>query len=123
MLCIPPRPMLAWIFEKEEYTEMYHAYFAEFLEEYFGSGYFETIFASTVQMIAPYVKKDVTKFCTFEEFETGTETLKEFCILRAESVNAQLEGLIPSTSDGQKAEGVPFVDSKNLSISSMGTTR
>ena len=33
-------PMLAWIFEDEEYTEPYHEYFAEFITEYFESGYF-----------------------------------------------------------------------------------
>ena len=33
--------MIAWIFENEEYTELYHAYFEEFITEYFETGYFE----------------------------------------------------------------------------------
>lgn len=52
-------------------------------------------------MLSPYVEKDPTKFCTYEDFEKGAEALKEFCVLRAESVSGQLGGSIPSTSDGQ----------------------
>ena len=77
------RPMLAWIFNQEEYTEMYHEYFADFISEYFDSGYFEEMIDSVSEMIAPYVEKDPTKFCTYEEFEEGVSTLKEFCLLRA----------------------------------------
>ena len=47
-------------------------------------------------LIAPYVEKDPTKFCTYEEFQTGVDTLREFCLLRAESVSGQLEGTIPA---------------------------
>ena len=51
-------------------------------------------------LIAPYVEKDPTKFCTYDEFETGVQTLKNFCYLRAQSVAGQLDGSIPSTSEG-----------------------
>lgn len=61
------RPMLAWIFESEEYTELYHAAFAEFIESVFTSGEFERLFDETVELISPYVERDPTKFCTYEE--------------------------------------------------------
>ena len=60
-------------------------------------------------MIAPYVEKDPTKFCTYEEFETGAATLSEFCLLRAESVRGQLDGSIPSDSDGQSADSTALI--------------
>ena len=63
--------MLAWIFESEEYTQLYHEYFSRFISQYFDSGYFEQMFDSVVELISPYVEKDPTAFCTYEEFRTG----------------------------------------------------
>lgn len=118
---VDSRPMLAWIFANEEYTELYHQYFAEFLASYFDSGYFETMMNTVSEMIAPYVEQDPTKFCTYDEFEAGISTLKEFCLLRAESISGQLDGSIPSTSEGQNQENTSLVDASDLSISAMGS--
>lgn len=118
---VEDRPMLAWIFADEEYTESYHQYFAEFIEEYFSSGYFEELFTQTKEMIAPYVEKDPTKFCSYEDFEKGTETLKNFCLLRAESVKGQLEGKIPATAEEQDVNPESLVDASGISLSDMGT--
>lgn len=65
------------------------------------------------------MEKDPTKFCSYEEFEAGVSTLKEFCALRAESVKAQLEGIIGSTSDTQD-EG-ELIDAGDIKISDMGS--
>lgn len=113
------RPMIAWIFNNEEYTELYHNIFTEFISEYFNSGYFENMFDSVAEMIAPYVEKDPTKFCTYEEFKKGISTLKEFCMLRAESINGQLNGSIGSTDSTQDSD--TLVDASGLQISDMGT--
>ena len=113
------RPMIDWIFSSEEYTELYHQIFNEFIEKYFDSGYFAEMIDSVRSMISPYVEKDPTKFCTYEEFEAGISTLKEFCLLRAESVKGQLDGTIGTTSATQKTE--TLIDAGDLNISSMGT--
>ena len=118
---IEDRPMLAWIFADETYTEQYHTYFSQFIASYFESGSFETEFNRVVDMIAPYVEKDPTKFCTYEEFQTGTATLQRFCQLRAQSVRGQLDGTIPSTEEGQQAENTALVDASTLTISDMGS--
>lgn len=115
------RPMLAWIFNNEEYTKLYHEYFSEFISEYFDSGYFESMIDSVKEMISPYVEKDPTKFCTYEEFEEGISTLKEFCLLRAESINGQLNGKIASTSDGQSQDADSLIDGSDIVISAMGS--
>lgn len=44
---VDSRPMLAWIFANEEYTQIYHQYFAEFVENYFDSGYFTGMVGAT----------------------------------------------------------------------------
>ena len=116
---VSERPMIAWIFENKEYTEMYHAYFAEFIETYFESGYFEVMMEKVASMIAPYVEKDPTKFCTYEEFEKGIATLKEFCLLRAESIRGQLEGTIGTTSETQETD--TLIDAGDMQINDMGS--
>jgi CheY-like chemotaxis protein len=118
---IDSRPMLAWIFADESYTELYHTYFDTFISEYFESGYFENLITETENLIASYVEQDPTKFCTYEEFETGVDTLKSFCLLRAESIRGQLDGMIPSTSDGQQEDDSALVDASSISLTDMGS--
>lgn len=99
------RPMQAWIFSDERYTAMYHALFEEFLD----TADTDEIISGAYALIAPYVEKDPTKFCTYGEFESGVEALREFCALRAESIREQLDG------------GVAQVDASGLDLSDMGT--
>ena len=99
------RPMIDWIFSNEEYTELYHQYFREFQNTVDA----ETIIAQAREVIAPYVEKDPTKFCTYEEFEKGVQSLTAFCYLRSQSVALQLAG--------KKAD----VDGSLLNLSDMGT--
>lgn len=99
------RPMIDWIFASEEYTELYHQYFHEFLD----SVDIDSIISQAQALIAPYVEKDPTKFCTYEEFEKGVETLAAFCDLRSQSITAQLAGK-DST-----------VDASAITLSDMGT--
>ena len=111
------RPMADWIFADEEYTAQYHALMAEFLETFDLDG----MIRETAEMIAPYVEKDPTKFCTYEEFEKGVETLRQFCALRFESVRGQLDGTIPSTDEGQNADPDALVDTSGLTLSALGS--
>ena len=111
------RPMVSWIFDNEEYTEQYHQLMSEFLD----SVDFEKLISDTAALIDKYVEKDPTKFCTYEEFKTGVEAITKFCTLRAESVRGQLDGTIPSTSDGQSADSSALIDTTGLNTSDMGS--
>lgn len=111
------RPMADWIFSSEEYTALYHQYFSEFLNTVDPAALIDEACA----LIAPYVERDPTKFCTCEEFETGVQALRDFCALRGESVSGQLDGTIPSTSEGQRANQDSLVDTSGLTLSDMGT--
>lgn len=99
------RPMIDWIFASEEYTSLYHRYFREFLDSVDPLAMIEEAKA----LIAPYVEKDPTKFCTYPGFEKGVETIAAFCHLRRESVKAQLSG---ETGN---------VDASSVTLSDMGT--
>ena len=115
------RPMIGWIFSNEEYTDVYHEYFERFIEQFFGSGYLEAFIDDVAEMIAPYVEKDPTKFCTYESFLKGVDTIQEYCLLRARSVRGQLDGTIPSTAQGQTTDSSALVDASHITISHMGT--
>ena len=111
------RPMVDWIFDSPEYTALYHQYFQEFLE----TVHPEALTGSAAALIAPYVERDPTRFYTYEEFETGVETLETFCRLRTESIAGQLDGSIPSTEEGQAADTSALVDASSITLSDMGT--
>ena len=111
------RPMADWIFSNEEYTGLYHQYFRQFLDSADCAALIQEAYA----LIAPYVERDPTKFCTEEEFQAGVEALKAFCELRVQSVKGQLSGAIPSTGEGQAADPGALVDASGLSLSVMGT--
>ena len=115
------RPMLYWMLADESYLENYHEVFSQFISKYFDSGYFEQLIDSTAELISPYVQKDPTKFCTYEKFEQGVSTLKQFCLLRAQSVKGQLEGIIPSTSDGQTEDSSNLISANGITVSDMGS--
>ncbi len=110
------RPMADWIFSSEEYTALYHQYFAEFIASVNPAA----LIKQTQALIALYVERDPTRFCTTEEFQAGAAALKAFCALRAESVSGQLAGSIPSTTAGQDADGGALVDASDLNLSDMG---
>ena len=99
------RPMQAWIFYDESYAEQYYALYAELLEQVD----VQVIIDNAYELIAPYVEKDPTAFCTYDEFRTGVETLKDFCALRSESVALQLSG------------STETVDAGTLIVSAMGS--
>lgn len=54
-------------------------------------------------------------------FQAGVEALEVFCLLRAQSVQGQLEGTIPSTDEGQSEDSSTLVDASSVDISAMGT--
>lgn len=99
------RPMQAWIFSNEEYSRKYYELYEQMLHQVDVQGIINTAY----ELIEPYVEKDPTAFCTFEEFQSGVETLKEFCSLRTESVKLQLNGNSEQVETG------------DLNLSDMGT--
>jgi spore coat protein CotH len=115
------KPMLAWIFNNEEYLAKYHEIYTEYVE-YFTSGEFTEVYDQAISLISPYVEKDPTAFTTITSFETASATLKEFCLLRADSIDKQLQGTIAITSEEQTATSqANFVDASHIDIATMGT--
>ncbi len=113
------RPMWAWIAENETYTAQYHAVYDELLSNYFESGAFEAELDRLYEMLLPYVEQDPTAFYTAEEFTAAVESLRQFCLLRAESIRAQLSGSLDTHTSAQ--DEAARIDASSLSIPAMGT--
>ena len=115
------RPMFSWITSTDEYTQLYHEYYSEFIEKFYSSGYLTDLINNTYEMISDYVDRDPTKFCTTEEFEKGVQTILKFVELRCQSIEGQLNGTIPSTDAGQEEDSTSLIDASDITLSDMGS--
>lgn len=115
------RPLVGQVLAVEEYQEQYHEYLNQIVSEYFNSGYWEATIDKVDSLISEYVKDDPSAFYTHDEYQTAVENLREFGLLRAESISGQLDGTIPSTEEGQQEDSSTLIDASNVNISAMGT--
>lgn len=113
------RPMAGWITASDESLALYHEKYQQFIDTVFTSGWFESEFDRVSAMIAPYVEKETRAFYSYEEFQTAADTLKTFCIKRAQSVQGQLDGSISATGAAQQGSDA-LIDASELSITAMG---
>ena len=104
------RPMWHWILSDRSYTELYHQYFAEFLN----TVDVQRIIDNAYSLIKIYVEKDPTTFYTQEEFEAGIEAISQFCTLRSQSISIQLE-------EGETTANMNYADASDLNTSHMGS--
>lgn len=115
------RPLLQNLFENEEYLERYHSYLQELIDNYFADGKFEEKINMLNALIKDYVKNDKTAFCSYEEYESAVLNFITLGNLRAESVQGQLDGNVPSTTGEQNENPDKLISSGNLNISTLGT--
>ena len=71
-------------------------------------------------MFSPYIERDPTALCSYEDCLLTVETITDFCLLRAESVRRQLNGTIPSALRGQAEAQSSFVDATSVWLPDMG---
>ena len=114
------RPLIAWVFSNEETLEAYHEAYDRFITENIESGWLAEEISRVQEMIAPYAEKDESAFYSMEEFNKAVETLQTFCAKRGESIRGQLDGTIPSTSEGQRQSDT-LIDASDISIADMGS--
>ena len=113
------RPMWSWIVSDGRYLDRYHAVFDGLISSYFESGLFEEQFDALYEMLLPYVQRDPSAFYTADRFSAAAAMLRRFCLLRAASIRAQLEGKLAASTDEQiKADRI---DASGIDIAVMGT--
>lgn len=117
------RPLISKLLEVPEYLEKYHQYLQEIMDGYFSDGKFEQKIDELNTLISEYVKNDPSAFYTFEEYLSAVAELKKLGTLRGESIQGQLDGTIPSTTDGQTAEPDKLTDSSSVDMTALGDMR
>ncbi|MCL2035004.1 MAG: CotH kinase family protein [Oscillospiraceae bacterium] len=115
------RPLLDKLLEVEEYREKYHDYLRQIVEGYFESGLFENAVMALDAKINGYVKNDVSAYFTHEQYEQSLGQLVTLGMLRAQSIKGQLDGSIPSTSNGQREDSSSLVDASIVNLSTLGS--
>lgn len=109
------------LLENDEYLEKYHEYYSQLINEYVYGGIFDKAYNRINTQIDALVKSDPNSMYSYEEYISGREMLYRTVLLRAESVNGQLAGTIPSTSEGQQNDSSVLVDASTIDISVMGS--
>ena len=114
------RPMIKKLIKNETYKKTYYAYLDELITGYFNEDTFQKKIEDLNALIDSYVKEDPTAFFTYEEYETGRDTLYKFCVLRAKSIEKQLAGILPATHAGQLSKKEEFIDASDIDLEDMG---
>ncbi|MDO5844252.1 MAG: CotH kinase family protein [Methanocorpusculum sp.] len=119
-ISLDERPLIGSLLEVDEYKERYHEYLSLLTSEYLGSSLAVKV-EKINSLISDYVELDPTAFFTFDEYKSALEALKEFGVLRGESIAGQLSGKIPSTWDLQNADSSALVNTAGYSLSALGS--
>lgn len=95
------RPLLNELMNDEKWQAMYHEELQKIIDDYFNSGYFERLFDQVTTMIAPYVEEDIFINDNGALYKEKTQNVRTFCNARAASIQAQLNGQVPATTEEQ----------------------
>lgn len=115
------RPMWRWIVSDNSYLSLYHNAMEDLISGYFESGRFESTIDSLNEMLLPYVQKDPTAFFTSSQYTAAEQTLKDFCLLRAKSIRAQLDGKLSTDTNSQNSAS--RIDASGINMSSMNNKK
>ncbi|MBO4901115.1 MAG: CotH kinase family protein [Lachnospiraceae bacterium] len=108
------------LLENEEYLEKYHSYLQQLVDEYVYGGRFDEVYNRIRNQIDSLVETDPTAFYSYDEYLTAADMLYQTVMLRAESIDGQLNGMIPSTDEGQRQDSSSLVDGSSIDIEAMG---
>ena len=118
---IEDRPLLNKLLEVGEYKEKYHEYLQQIVDGYFEGGLFENTINSIDNKINEYVKNNNSPYHTYEQYTNSLPELIKIGYLRAESIKGQLDGTIPSTTEGQSADSSSLINASSVNISALGS--
>lgn len=108
------------LLENEEYATRYHEYYRQLVESYVEGGEFDKTYTRIRNQIDEEVKIDPNSLYTYDEYVAGADMLYDTIMLRAESVEGQLNGKIPSTEADQKADNSMLIDASSIDVDVMG---
>ena len=103
----------------EAYHSQYYAYLQQLVSEYINGGGFDAFYTRVRSQLDALVESDPTAFYSYDEYLTAAETLYQVVKLRGQSIQGQLDGMIPSTEAAQRTSDA-LVDASALDLSTMG---
>lgn len=115
------RPLISKLFANREYLERYHQYLRLIVDEYFSNGKFDAKIKELDALLNSRVRNDATSFITYDQYQRAVPAFIKLGNLRAQSIDGQLRGTIPSTTDGQRANGNSLINSTEFSMSDLGS--
>jgi spore coat protein CotH len=107
------RPLIAKLFENEDYKDAYHGYIEDLIYGIMNSSVIARTIEDTENMIGGYVANDPTAFYSYSEFQTALGYgmvgnifgLQVFADDRTTNIIGQLSGTEPSEGDGSGSCG------------------
>ena len=108
------------LLKNEEYLAKYHEYLQKLTDEYVDGGRFDEVYSRISSQIDSLVETDPTAFYNYEEYKEASEVFYDVIKLRAESIEGQLNGTIPSTESGQRADSSSLIDASDINVKTMG---
>lgn len=114
------RPLIEKLFANPSYLDKYHQYLRLLVDEYFANGKFEAKIQQLNTLISQHVQNDQSAFCTYEQYEKAVTAFVKLGNLRAQSIDGQLKGTIPSSTSGQTANSGSLVKPGDFVLSDLG---
>ncbi len=118
------RQIFKVILDDADACALYHEYLDKLCTEYVQGGQFELTYTMLRGLLDSRVATedhDPTAFYTADEYTEAVDMLKTVIERRAQSILGQLDGTIPSTTDGQQADSSTLIDASDLDLSVMGS--
>ncbi len=112
------RPLVTALLSDEDSLNAYHALLSE-LARFLSDGSMDQLITDMAALIDESVQNDPTKECTYEDYLTALSALRSFSTLRGQSILGQLDGSIPSTTEGQSADSSALIQAV-FNLSDMG---
>ena len=83
-------------------------------------GRFDEVYNRIRSQIDSLVETDPTAFYTYDEYLTAVDLVYQTVKLRAQSIEGQIAGEIPSTDDGQRTDSSALIDASDIDVTTMG---
>ncbi len=107
------------LMDNDTHHKSYYKYLRKLVDEYINGGRFHSFYSHTRQQLDNLIKTDPTAFYTYDEYLTAIETLYEVVMLRGESIDKQLDGTIPATSQNRETTE-NLVDASHIDLKVIG---
>ena len=117
---VSKRTFFMKLLANETYKARYYYYLNVLCNEYIKGGEFAKTLSTIENEVGEIAGTEANAFYTNEQFHKAKQTLRIVLERRAESVLGQIEGTIPSTWEGQKAEPQKLIKSDDINLQELG---